>query len=248
MVLKPGDTHLSEAIDGCKLFLRLPFVSFDGVLSFHALRLELRSFLEVFAWFGQSDPWWSKKVIRQTKSIKLQNTGRNVVQFWTRKTVAGDIQSGCLRLHFDTSGSARIMSRHNAWECTTFKWSRGIKMLSVKVAIQLHWFPWSPRYEKRVCTITRAHWAGFSNFSLVLDNTMTCCFFCRGVSVRIVEHTTILCTANRRVSPNVVTMETSAIGWPPWLIRFDYLWIWRVTKNFNARACAIVQRSRGIKM
>ena len=30
------------------------------------------------------------------------------------------------------------------------RWSRGIKMESIKVAIQLHLFPWSPRYEKRV--------------------------------------------------------------------------------------------------
>ena len=32
---------------------------------------------------------------------------------------------------------------------------------------------------------------------------------------------------NRRVSHNVVAIETSAIGWPPWLIPFWYLWIWR---------------------
>ena len=31
----------------------------------------------------------------------------------------------------------------------------------------------------------------------------------------------------RRVSHNVVAIETSAIGWPPWLIPFWYLWIWR---------------------
>ena len=33
--------------------------------------------------------------------------------------------------------------------------------------------------------------------------------------------------AYRRVSHNVVTMETSAIGWPPWLIVLWYLLIWR---------------------
>ena len=31
----------------------------------------------------------------------------------------------------------------------------------------------------------------------------------------------------RRVSHNVVTMETSAIGWPFWLIPFWYLWMWK---------------------
>ena len=31
----------------------------------------------------------------------------------------------------------------------------------------------------------------------------------------------------RRVSHNVVTMETNAIGWPLWLITFWYLWVWR---------------------
>ena len=39
-----------------------------------------------------------------------------------------------------------------------------------------------------------------------------------------------ICTSDelyRRASHNVVAIETSAIGWPPWLIPFWYLWIWR---------------------
>ena len=42
------------------------------------------------------------------------------------------------------------MSMWNAWPCTIVLKFRGIKMLSVKVAIQLHLFPWWPHYEKRV--------------------------------------------------------------------------------------------------
>ena len=51
----------------------------------------------------------------------------------------------------------------------------------------------------------------------------------------------------RRVSRNVVTMETSAIGWPPWLVTFCYLRIWRNHMSMlNAWASTSVQRSRGI--
>ena len=34
-------------------------------------------------------------------------------------------------------------------------------------------------------------------------------------------------TQYRWVSHNVVTIEASAIGWPPWLIVLWYVWIWR---------------------
>ena len=50
-------------------------------------------------------------------------------------------------------------------------------------------------------------------------------------------------------SHNVVTMETSAIGWPPWLITFWYLLI-----SVNNCTCSCMKhwhdsfRSRGIKM
>ena len=42
---------------------------------------------------------------------------------------------------------------------------------------------------------------------------------------------TIKRTTHRRVSHNVVTMATSAIGWPLWFITFWYLWIWRNHEN-----------------
>ena len=53
-----------------------------------------------------------------------------------------------------------------------------------------------------------------------------------------------------RVSHNVVTMETNAIGWPLWLITF---WSWysefeEIMSIPNACACIIVQKSTGINM
>ena len=59
-------------------------------------------------------------------------------------------------LHTDTSGSQNnctcscIVQRPDSFR------SRGIKIKSIKVAIQLHQFPWSPRYEKLV------YWGGVS--------------------------------------------------------------------------------------
>ena len=74
-------------------------------------------------------------------------------------------------LHFDTSGSELIMSMHNAWACIIVLRCRGIKMQSIKVAIQLHiqlhWFPWSPFYEKGVYTLWQ--WSVFSLFILFTD-------------------------------------------------------------------------------
>ena len=55
-------------------------------------------------------------------------------------------------LHFDNSGSQWIMKNVNAWACTIIQISRDIKMWSINAAIQLHWFPWSLRYEKRFYT------------------------------------------------------------------------------------------------
>ena len=64
-----------------------------------------------------------------------------------------------------------------------------------------------------------------------------CRFGARVVQVNFLRH-----TVNRLFSHNVVTMETSAIGWPPWLITFWYLWIseqlymlmhWALTRFFS---------------
>ena len=53
----------------------------------------------------------------------------------------------------------------------------------------------------------------------------------------------------RRVSHNVVTMETNAIGWPPWLITFWYSEFEEIMSIPNACTCkVIVQKSTGIKM
>ena len=55
---------------------------------------------------------------------------------------------------------------------------------------------------------------------------------------------------NRRVSHNVVTMETNAIGWPLWLITFWYSEFEEIMSIPNACTCAciIVQKSTGINM
>ena len=55
-------------------------------------------------------------------------------------------------LHFDTYWSLNncTCSCIQHWP-DSFR-SRGIKMESIKVAIQLHWFLWPPRYVKRVYT------------------------------------------------------------------------------------------------
>ena len=64
-------------------------------------------------------------------------------------------------LHFDNPGSL------NNCTCSCMKhWhdsfrSRGIKMESIKVAIQLHWFLWPPRYVKLV------YWARFGGLRLL---------------------------------------------------------------------------------
>ena len=47
----------------------------------------------------------------------------------------------------------------------------------------------------------------------------------------------------RRVSHDVVAIQTSAIGWPPWLIPFLYLWIWR---NHVHASCMSMYNCSGI--
>ena len=70
------------------------------------------------------------------------------ITWWLWKPVQLDCHLDWL--HFDTYWSL------NNCTCSCMKhWhdsfrSRGIKMESIKVAIQLHWFPWPPRYVKLV--------------------------------------------------------------------------------------------------
>ena len=53
-------------------------------------------------------------------------------------------------LHFDTYWSLNNCTCSCIVHWHDFFRSRGIKMESVKVAIQLHWFPWTPQYVKLV--------------------------------------------------------------------------------------------------
>ena len=55
--------------------------------------------------------------------------------------------------------------------------------------------------------------------------------------------------SNRLFSHNVVTMETSAIGWPSWLITFWYLCIWRNHVNAQCMSmynCFEIQRYQNV--
>ena len=63
-------------------------------------------------------------------------------------------------LRFDTLNLKKSLSIPNASACIIVQKSTGIKMESIKVAIQLHGFPWSPRYVKRV------YWRRILHFSL----------------------------------------------------------------------------------
>ena len=55
----------------------------------------------------------------------------------------------------------------------------------------------------------------------------------------------MIVTPNRLFTHNVVSMVTSAIGWPPWLITSWYLWIWRNHVNAQCTSmyiCLVMER------
>ena len=79
---------------------------------------------------------WSKKICTRRSPWY---PGDLRVQFFFRPSAARQACAFSPRRHASSPADRNYSFR-----------SRGIKMLSIKVAIQLYWFPWSPRYEKLV--------------------------------------------------------------------------------------------------
>ena len=127
--------------------------SFYGCLTFFLTTYFFCAYLFSFAIRYCSIIWFSYFVFGSFHLLSVILNGQSsmgsfLITWWPWKPMQLD---GHLDwLHFGTSGSQNnctcscIVYWHDSFR------SRGIKMKSIKVAIQLHWFPWSPRYEKLV--------------------------------------------------------------------------------------------------
>ena len=99
------------------------------------------------------------------------------ITWWLWKPVDGHLDW----LHFDTFGSLNnctcsCINNHDSFM------SRGVKVQSIKVAILLHLFPWSPRYEKLVYGEPFYCWQAGQLYCFFFRGVCMCFFHTKGGS------------------------------------------------------------------